>query len=302
MQISSVLPEPVSAEPLPPPRKPLRVAMLVSGDTLPAWAAALAVKLQNSNWAAPLLCATPSVTGLRQSPGGDAAQPVDMRMLNAVRTPLRQTRADLLLLPASDAATVRQLTPSYPAGIWWCEHIASKWIQSCRLRVLLPGRREAITAFESHSLRSPSAHWAQNLILERQLRLYHEVGNHTLRPFRSPLPPPQQTASMGLGGVAQAPESAIEYQGRWWKFRCVEAPLYGAPNRDLHVFYSSAPHGREWTSHPLNPVISDIRCAVTTGNVYERDGELYRPTALQPQRIVKLTEDDYEEEAAGSAA
>lgn len=303
MQTISVLPEPVSVAPLDALRKPLRVGMAVAGDTLPGWAAALAVKLQNVPWASPLLCATPSVTVRQDTPPGDAGKPVPIDILDAVRGPLRQTKADVLILLSGDAAAVRQLTPSYPAGIWWCERASSDALHSCRLRMLLPGRREAFTAFESHTLPSAAANWAQNFLLERQLRIYYELGLQGLRPYHPPL-----SAPLRGGSALTAPPPAtaeqprvVHHDGRWWKFLCREAALYGSPNRDLHLFSSENPAARQWTPHPLNPVISDVRCAVTTGDIYEQHGCLVRPTLARPQRIVRLTIDDYQEEPVSSA-
>lgn len=277
--------------------------MVISGETLPGWAAALAVKLQNVSWATPLLCATPSVTMRQDAPPGDAGKAVAIRLLDAVRSPLRQTNADVLILLSGDAATVRQLMPSYPAGMWWCERLVNGSLHGCRLRTLLAGRREPITVFESYSLASSAAHWAQNFLFERQLRLYYEQGMPSLRPYRAPLPPPRP------GGVAvPVPDPSasqpriVHHEGRWWKFQCIEAPLYGAPNRDLYLFSTESPGTKEWTPHPLNPVLSDVRCASGTGDLFERDGFLFRPTAARLQRIVRLTVDDYQEEPASSAA
>lgn len=298
MQI--VLPEPVPAAPLAAPRKPLRVGMVISGDTLPGWAAALAVKLQNVPWATPLLCATPSVAARLDPLPGDAGKPVPVRLVDVIRTPLRQTNADLLILLSGDAATVRQLTPSYPAGIWWCEHASNGAVASCRLRMLPPGRREAFTAFESHSLPSAAAHWAQNFLFERQLRLYYELGMPSIRPYHAPMPAPLRGIDLvprDPGNLAAIPRIAC-HDGRWWKLQCLEAPLYAARNRDLYVFSCVNPDAGAWVPHPLNPVLSDVRCAVTVDDLFERDGFLIRPTAARLQRIVRLTEEEYVEEAA----
>lgn len=300
MQTVSVWAGPAVSVPPAPPRKPVRAAMLVSGETVPGWAAALAVKLSSVSWASPLICNAPSqvpVKRVRRLPG-DAGKEVPLRLVPGVRTPMRHANADLLLLIHGDAANAQQMAPAYPAGLWWCERMQTNWMQSCRLRVLMPGRREAFTAFESHTRPGDAAAWAQNLILERQLHLLYEHGLRTLRPYRSPLPPPQQTVSAaGAADVRHSAPAAFEYEGRWWRFECVETPLFGVASRDLHLFYASDPAG-EWTPHPLNPVLSDARCAVTTGNVYEREGTLYRPALAGPQRIVRLTEEEYEEEPA----
>jgi hypothetical protein len=75
---------------------------------------------------------------------------------------------------------------------------------------------------------------------------------------------------------------------------------------ELYLYWSSALDG-EWTPHPLNPVVSDVRSARAAGRVFERDGALIRPGqdsgprygyAVTFNRIDVLTPEAYRETPA----
>jgi hypothetical protein len=79
------------------------------------------------------------------------------------------------------------------------------------------------------------------------------------------------------------------------------------PWDELHAFWADSVHG-PWTAHPRNPVVTDVRSARGAGRPFLVGGDLVRPaqdcsvgygarTVLN--RIVRLTEDEYEERAVG---
>jgi len=92
----------------------------------------------------------------------------------------------------------------------------------------------------------------------------------------------------------------------WWLFASVFEPGYSA---DDELFVWSAPSlDGEWQSHPLNPVVSDVRCARPAGRLFVQDGELIRPTqdgsrgygsAITLRKVVTLTPTEYGEETIG---
>ena len=89
-----------------------------------------------------------------------------------------------------------------------------------------------------------------------------------------------------------------EYNGLWWMFANVK-PHAGASSWDeLCLFYSDSPISSTWHPHPLNPVVSDVRCARPAGNLFVQDIYLYRPSqnsshrygyGLNINRILDLT-------------
>lgn len=95
-----------------------------------------------------------------------------------------------------------------------------------------------------------------------------------------------------------------EHVGRWWMFVNV-AHEGGSTWDELHLYYSDDPLSSNWTPHPLNPVVSDVRSARPAGRIFRKDGGFVRPSqdsslrygyALNFNRILRLTVNEYEEE------
>jgi len=89
----------------------------------------------------------------------------------------------------------------------------------------------------------------------------------------------------------------IEHSMRWWMFAGV--------SDELHLYYTDDPLSENWTPHPMNPIVSDVRSALPAGRIFRRDGGLVRPArdsslrhgrAVSFYRITKLTTNEYEEE------
>lgn len=70
----------------------------------------------------------------------------------------------------------------------------------------------------------------------------------------------------------------VEHQGLWWMFVNCQAYDGQGPDDELHLFYSDELVSDNWTPHPLNPVISDVRCARQAGPIVQRNGQLIRPS------------------------
>ena len=77
----------------------------------------------------------------------------------------------------------------------------------------------------------------------------------------------------------------------------------------LHLFFSDDPLSNQWTSHPRNPIVRDIRSARPAGRIFVQDGKLIRPSqdnsrrygyAIKFNHIVQLNETEYEETTASS--
>jgi len=96
----------------------------------------------------------------------------------------------------------------------------------------------------------------------------------------------------------------LEHGGRWWLFTNLKTEAGASSWDELHLFFADDPLSTNWTPHPLNPVISDVRTARPAGKIFSFDGQLYRPSqdsslrygcALNLNRIETLTERDYAE-------
>ena len=95
----------------------------------------------------------------------------------------------------------------------------------------------------------------------------------------------------------------LEHSGLWWMFVNI-AGEGGSTWDELHLYFADDPLTGQWTPHPRNPVVSDVRSARPAGRLFRRDGLLLRPSqdssirygyALNINHIIKLTKYEYEE-------
>jgi len=106
-----------------------------------------------------------------------------------------------------------------------------------------------------------------------------------------------------LKGVRAVDATLIEHAGLWWMFVTIAG--HGMSTWDsLHLFYADNPLLDDWTPHPRNPIISDVRSARMAGRLFRRDGNLFRPSqdssrrygyALNLNRVETLTTTEYSE-------
>jgi hypothetical protein len=103
-------------------------------------------------------------------------------------------------------------------------------------------------------------------------------------------------------GVRVNDPTVLVDDGRVWLF--ANAVRAGAKqNEELHLFWSDSPSGN-WTAHPWNPVVCDVRSARPAGRIFRRSGKLLRPSqdcserygyATVFNRIERMTETEYRE-------
>jgi hypothetical protein len=106
-----------------------------------------------------------------------------------------------------------------------------------------------------------------------------------------------------LKGVEAVDATLLYRENRWWMFANIKIEG-GMALDELHLFYADG-LDQEWTGHPNNPVVSDVRNARPAGRIFEVDGQLIRPAqdctvtygrAVSFQKITVLSTDDYREE------
>jgi hypothetical protein len=130
-------------------------------------------------------------------------------------------------------------------------------------------------------------------------------ANRTIEVYRCARVPDQWEFWGALMEDIEAVDTTLFFDGRkWWMFTSI-CEQEGAPGGDeLFVFYSDSPLSRQWTPHPFNPVVSDVRTARSAGSLFFRDGKLYRPSQDCSQRygyavnlnvVTELSETAYEE-------
>ncbi len=93
-----------------------------------------------------------------------------------------------------------------------------------------------------------------------------------------------------------------EHDGKWWMFTAIDE--YGLITDELFIFYADSPLG-PWHPHKRNPVVSDVRSARPAGNIFEWNGDFYRPSqdgsirygyATTINKIIQLDTETYVEE------
>lgn len=100
----------------------------------------------------------------------------------------------------------------------------------------------------------------------------------------------------------------LKFNGKWWLFTLMNE-LKGSKNEspELFLFYSDDFMTDNWTSHPLNPIVSDIRTARPAGRLFLEDGKIMRPSqdcsgrygrAFNYNQINSLSEFEYSESLA----
>ena len=130
-------------------------------------------------------------------------------------------------------------------------------------------------------------------------------GHSTVSLYKCTAFPDQWTFDKHLLEDCQAVDATLtQWKGKWWLF-ANQVQSRGASLWDeLFVYYSDSPISTQWKSHPLNPVVSDVRSARPAGRMFERDGRLYRPSqnssghygyGLNICEVTMLSETDYEE-------
>jgi len=108
--------------------------------------------------------------------------------------------------------------------------------------------------------------------------------------------------SVLMENVTAVDPTLLEHNGKLWLFLNMAAR--GAETTDeLHLFYADSPLG-EWTPHPCNPIVSDVRRSRPGGALFVENGELIRPSqdcslrygyALVLNRVEALSESEYRE-------
>lgn len=131
--------------------------------------------------------------------------------------------------------------------------------------------------------------------------------NNTIELYRAVEFPGKWELSKVLARNVPAVDSTIfEDQGKLWLFANIPQP--GASSFDeLHLFYSDCLES-EWTPHPKNPIVSDVRRARPAGALFREGGKLIRPSqdcslrygaALVFNEIKTLSTIDYREVPVG---
>ena len=99
-----------------------------------------------------------------------------------------------------------------------------------------------------------------------------------------------------------------EQDGRWWMFANMVENDGGKAWDELFLFHAPDPFSGQWTPHPQNPIVSDVRWSRPAGRMFWQDGKLIRPAqncaggygkGIVFRHVLKLSETEYEETTVG---
>lgn len=196
------------------------------------------------------------------------------------------------LIPDFSASSKRQWYLNPPADSLWADPFPIEkdgrvWI----LLEVLPfakqrGHLAAIELFaggshgEPQTIMTTESHLSYPFIFEWQGELYllPEAGESrevTLWKCER-FPDRWSKAATLLTDVCFTDATLIEHDGLWWLFLNIGEQNGICLQDELHLYYANAPFG-PWASHVENPVKSDARNSRSAGNIFYRDGKLYRP-------------------------
>jgi hypothetical protein len=104
-------------------------------------------------------------------------------------------------------------------------------------------------------------------------------GNRTIELYKSAAFPLKWEFQKNLLEGCQAVDpTLIQWQGKWWMF-VGRIETEGASLWDeLFLYHSDSPLSDNWTPHPRNPIVSDVKSARPAGRCFVRNGRLYRPS------------------------
>lgn len=149
-------------------------------------------------------------------------------------------------------------------------------------------------------------HLSYPFLIEHKGRLYmipETAQNGTVEAYRCvDFPLKWERHATLLEGVRLVDATFHRAPDRWWMFANAAAPDWSF-NDELHLFHAEDLFGN-WKPHARNPVKSDVRCARPAGNLYWRNGALYRPAqigaprygaGLSLNRVLRLTPHEYAE-------
>lgn len=71
----------------------------------------------------------------------------------------------------------------------------------------------------------------------------------------------------------------LNYDGKWWLFTLIDKiNSHLAASPELYLFWSDDLMSDHWMSHPMNPVVTDVRYARPAGKLFIKDEKIYRPS------------------------
>lgn len=163
------------------------------------------------------------------------------------------------------------------------------------------------TATEPKTVLDLPYHLSYPFVFEHDGAMYmipESASNRTVDLYRATNFPDEWSHVKTLKADTRAYDVTLHIRdGVYWFFANV-VDRGTASCDELFLFHAESLTG-EWTPHPLNPIVSDVRRSRPAGKLFERDGKLIRPSqdcslsyggAIQLNEVVVLNKTHYEEQ------
>lgn len=157
----------------------------------------------------------------------------------------------------------------------------------------------------------PDFHVSYPCVFEYEGTVYmvpETVSQRTISLYRAGEFPTKWQLVRELVTGIRAVDPTVYFDGTyWWLFASVYER--GAAAGDELFLWSAKSLNSEWTPHPGNPVVSDVRAARPAGMLFRRGEELIRPaqdgsrgygSGITLRRIVTMTPEAFAEETVGT--
>tara|TARA_R110002072_G_scaffold30097_11_gene94426 strand:+ start:20597 stop:22267 length:1671 start_codon:yes stop_codon:yes gene_type:complete len=117
---------------------------------------------------------------------------------------------------------------------------------------------------------------------------------------------PNKWVNVGVWFEGEAYDPTVHYQDdKYWLFVNQKSHQACSSFDELYLYYSDTFLNPTWVSHPMNPIVSDVRNARPAGKIFANGKLLIRPAQdsgkfyghrIKLQSITVLTKDEYREE------
>jgi len=136
-----------------------------------------------------------------------------------------------------------------------------------------------------------------------------ETGsNRTIELYKClEFPDKWEMVSILMKNVRAYDTTILRKDGKWWLFTNITENEGASSFDELFLFYSTDLFSENWTPHPKNPVVSDVKSARPAGRIFSYNGNIYRPSqnssktygfGMKINYIVTLDETEYKEHCA----
>ena len=150
-------------------------------------------------------------------------------------------------------------------------------------------------------------HLSYPFIFEHQEEIYmipETEQNHSIELYRcTDFPYHWVLVKTLISNIQAVDPTLLQAYGKWWLFANIRDGK--RTWESLHLFYADHFLSDQWTPHPRNPIVKDIRSSRPAGRIFQHNGEWIRPSqncsirygyAINFNRISVLTDSDYSEQ------